>query len=83
MLLNFCLTLYAFKGQCDLILAHVQSNESLLVALVEVVGDLLGELRLPDSGRPEEEEDERVFVVDPTVLFPSHGRRDDGDGAVL
>ena len=66
-----------------LVLAHVQPDEPLLVALVEVVGDLLGQLRLPDSGRPEKEEDERMLVVDPSVLLPANGRRDDRDGPVL
>ena len=66
-----------------LVLAHVQPDEPLLVALVEVVGDLLGQLRLPDSGRPEKEEDKRMLVVDPSVLLPANGRRDDRDGPVL
>lgn len=46
-------------------------------------GDLLGELRLPDAGRAQEEEDQRVLVVDPAVLLPPDGRRHGGDGTVL
>ena len=43
----------------------------LFVPLVQIPGHLLGQLSLANSGRAEEEKDERMLVVGPAVLLPT------------
>lgn len=52
-----------------LVLRHVQSDEALRVVLVQVSGDLFGELCLAYAGRAEEEKHQRVLLVVPAVLL--------------
>ena len=58
-------------GMFLLVLRHVDSNEGVLVVLVQVVGNLLGQFRLPNPRRAEEEKDERMLLVTPTILLPT------------
>mmetsp|Transcript_10086 Transcript_10086/g.25923 ORF Transcript_10086/g.25923 Transcript_10086/m.25923 type:complete len:259 (-) Transcript_10086:320-1096(-) len=58
-----------------LVLGHVDPDEPFAVARVDVRRHLLGQLGLAETGRAEEEENERMLVVVPSILTAADGGR--------
>ena len=56
-----------------LVFRHVDANKAFAgLLLVEISGDLLGQLSLANAARAKKEEDEGMIVIGPSVFFASN-----------